>query len=108
MKTVFQVGVEVSQMAGSQLPADCKGAFVNVFVGSTDIKKAINTVECSLLEDCYKPINTYEAFEVNLEEYSQSKEGYPMLADLQDIQNNSEVWYGPFYTYPYEELESSD
>lgn len=91
-------------MEGTQLPEGCEGAIVNVYVGAVDIRAAMERAELSLLADFYRPVKIMAAFELDLEGTDfDTEEGYPGNADLQDIKNNSEVWYGPFYTFPPDE-----
>ena len=67
-KRIYRVEVEVEPMEGTQLPSDCVGAFVDVYLGSSNIIDAIRIVESELLQDCFKPVKTYAAFELNLDE----------------------------------------
>jgi hypothetical protein len=101
-KYIFRVGVEVTQMEGTQLPSECGGACVNVYLGADDIRDAIDLAECELLSDCYKPIYTYEAYELDLEDtdYNTDEEGEPGNDDLLNLQKNGGIWYGCFHTYP--------
>ncbi|GAA6170308.1 hypothetical protein [Sessilibacter corallicola] len=89
-------------MKGTQLPSDCAGAFVNVFLCSPNMVEAIKLVEAELLQDCYKPVNTYAAFELNLNDtdYDTDEEGYPDNEDLMNLHRNGGIWYGPFHCYP--------
>ena len=95
-------------MEGTQLPDNCEGAFVNVYIGADDIRKAMDIAERNLLDDCYKPVRLSAAFELDLEgiDYDSDEKGYPGNADLQDIRNNADVWYGPFNCFPHERDES--
>jgi len=69
MKTyIYRVEVEVIPMAGTQLPDDVAGAFVNCYVGANNICEAVELVEQKLLDDCYKPFNTFAAFCLDLDE----------------------------------------
>lgn len=105
MNSVYRVEFEVEKMEGTQLPEHCEGAFVNVYIGTDNIKKAIDMTEKSLLKDCYKPFRIIAAFELDLEETDCEtvEKGCPSNADLQNIRINSDIWYGPFHCYPYEE-----
>ena len=98
---VYRVEVEVAPMAGTQLPPDWIGAFVNVYIGAENILEAISNVESQLLEDLYRPVNTSAAFELDLDEtnYDTDEEGYPGNRDLIHLQNTGEIWYGPFHTF---------
>ena len=101
-KNLYRVEVEVEPMEGTQLPSDCAGAFVNGYLSSPNIIEAIKSVEAELLQDCYKPVNTYAAFELDLEDrdYDTDEEGYPGNQDLRILQQNGGIWYGPFNCYP--------
>lgn len=107
MKAVFRIGVHVRPMEGTQLPPDVGGAFVNIYIGIDDIRKAIDIAEGTLLEDCYKPFRVYEAYEIDIEDFEgdveENEEGYPTLRELEEIRGNNGFWYGPFNTYPLEE-----
>ena len=96
-------------MEGTQLP-DCGGAFVNVYVGTDDIRTAIDKVETQLLEDRYKPVCTYDAYALDIDEtdYDTDEEGYPGNDDLRQIKETGEIWYGPFNLYPPEDEDSDD
>lgn len=102
---VYRIEVEVEPMAGTQLPSDCAGAFVNVYLGSQNIIKAIKSVEAELLQDCYNPVNTFGAFELDLEgtDYDTDEKGYPGNEDLENLKTNGNIWYGPFHCYPPED-----
>jgi len=102
MKTyIYRVEVEVIPMEGSQLPEDAAGAFVNCYVGADNICEAVQLIEQKLLEDCYKPFNSFAAFSLNLHEvnYDTDEEGCPNNTDLIKLQNTGDIWYGPFNTY---------
>ena len=105
MKNVYRIGVEVQKMEGTQLPEDCAGAFVSVYIGANKIYEAIISVEKQLLEDRYDPVETYEAYLLDLEEndYDTDEKGYPGNEDLKIIKETGNIWYGPFHTFPYEE-----
>ncbi len=94
-------------MEGSQLPLDCAGAFVNVYLSSVNIIEAIKSAEAELLGDCYNPFNTHAAYELDLGEldYDTEEEGYPDNQDLMNLQANGGIWYGPFHCYPPEETQ---
>jgi len=98
---VYRIEVEVAPMKGTQLPTDWLGAFVNVYIGSENIVRAIESVEKQLLEDCYRPIKTSAAFELDLDEtdYDTDEEGYPGNKDLIHLGRTGEIWYGPFHVY---------
>ncbi len=97
-KDVYRVEVEVAPMEGTQLPADTIGAFVNVYAGADSIREAIDVVEEALHSDCYKPIETYAAYQLDLEDidYDTDEEGYPGNDDLIRLKETGDVWYGPF------------
>ena len=103
-KDVYRIEVEVGPMEGTQLPEECESAFVNVYVGANDIREAIDLVEEQLLSDCYKPIETSAAFQLDLDEteFDTDEEGYPDNEDLLNIQKTGGVWYGPFNWWPRE------
>ncbi len=92
-------------MEGSQLPADCAGAFVSVYLGSTNIIEAIKSAEDELLQDRYRPLNTHGAFELDLEELDHYEEELPSNDELLNLRNNGGIWYGPFNCYPPEESQ---
>lgn len=106
-KYLFRVEVEVEPMEGTSLPPDVSGAFVNVFVGENDIRDAINKVEAQLLKDCYKPVYTYAAYEIDLSknDFTTNDEGYPVIEDLVRIQESKSMWYSSFNCFPPEEKE---
>lgn len=106
-KSLYRVEVEVVPMEGAQLPPDCAGAFVNVFLSAPNIVEAIQSVEAELIQDCYKPVNTYAAFELDLEgtDYDSDEEGYPGNEELMNLQINGGIWYGPFNCYPPEDAQ---
>ncbi|BCE03215.1 hypothetical protein [Marinicellulosiphila megalodicopiae] len=98
---IFRVEVEVIPMSGTQLPDDAAGAFVNCYIGADNIREAIDLVEAQLLEDCYKPFQTYAAFSLDLDEvdYDTLEDGLPDNEDLLKLQSTGAIWYGPFNTY---------
>ncbi|MCU7838548.1 MAG: hypothetical protein KZQ94_04095 [Candidatus Thiodiazotropha sp. (ex Troendleina suluensis)] len=106
-KYIFRVEVEVEPMEGTTLPTDTAGAFVNVYVGANHIRDAIEKVETQLLKDCYKPVYTYAAYEMDLDnnDYDTNEEGYPNNKDLIKIQESRTMWYSPFNCFPPEEKE---
>ncbi|MES9818587.1 MAG: hypothetical protein ABW155_18265 [Candidatus Thiodiazotropha sp.] len=69
IKKPYRIQVEVKPMEGTQLPSDVAGAYVNVYLGAKDICEAIKLTEAELRNDCYKPVNTYAAFEVDMEDH---------------------------------------
>lgn len=99
---LYRIEVEVEPMEGTQLPSDCAGAFVNVYLSSPNIIAAITSAEAELLQDCYKPVVTYAAFELDLEEMDcgSEEDGYPNNEDLINLKTNGGIWYGPFNCYP--------
>lgn len=102
---IYRITVEVEPMEGTQLPAECAGAFVSVYLGENNIINAIQRAESELLKDCYKPVHTSSAYELDLEEddFDTEERGYPNNSDLANIKATGTVWYGPFHTYPPEE-----
>ena len=107
IENVYRITVEVTGMEGSQLPEDCGGAFVNVYVSATNIKSAIDSAEDFLLRDLYRPIQTTSANQ--LEDYAFEgeyyEEGDPTNEDLMALKNSGGVWYAAFHTYPPESDE---
>lgn len=93
-------------MEEAQLPPNCAGAFVNVYLGADSIVEAINMAEAELLRDYYRPIDTAAALELNLDEtnYDMAEQGYPGNKDLMNLQANGGVWYGPFFCYLPEDI----
>lgn len=106
-KYVFRVEVEVEPMEGTSLPPDMAGAYVNVFVGADNICDAVNKVETQLLKDLYKPVYTYAAYQIDVEnaEENEIEEGYPEKADLLKMMESRTMWYSPFHCFPPEEKE---
>ena len=105
MGRVFRVQVEVGQMEGTQLPSDCQGAFVNVYVGAVTIREALDKAEAQLLADRYRPIDISEAYELDLEgaNFDTDERGYPGNDDLRQLRESGDTWYGPFNAFPPEE-----
>ncbi|MCW1926639.1 hypothetical protein OKA05_29065 [Luteolibacter arcticus] len=110
MSRVFRVEVEVGHMKGCQLPEEAAGAFVNVYVSAAVLRDALDLAERFLIEDHYRPIDIYAAFELDLEgiDHDTEEVGYPGNADLQELQLHGGRWYGPFTTFPYEDEEPSE
>jgi hypothetical protein len=110
MNRVFRIQVEVGHMSGCQLPEDAAGAFVNVYVGASTIRDAMDRAERYLVEDRYRPIDIYAAYELDLdgEDYDTDEEGYPGNADLEEIRLHGGCWYGPFITFPHDEDSVDD
>jgi len=104
-RRLYRIEVEVEPMQGTTLPPDCAGAYVNVYLAAVNIIEAIKSVESELLSDLYMPINTYGAFELDLEEtdYDTDEEGCPGNKDLLNLKLNGGIWYGPFHLYPPED-----
>jgi hypothetical protein len=93
---LFRMSVEVKRMEGTQLPADCSGACVGVYVRANDIKEAIDLAESELRNDKYLPFRTYEATEIDIEDLTEeneeySEEGDPESKDLINIFSNGGV-----------------
>jgi len=97
----YRIEVEVAPMEGTQLPSHCSGAFVNVYVAAKTIREAIDIVEEQLLSDCYKPIKTTAAYELDVDEdeYPDVDDGYPDREDIINLCKTGGYWYGPFYTF---------
>jgi hypothetical protein len=108
MYRVFRIQVEVGHMRGCQLPEDAAGAFVNVYVGASTIRDAMDLAERYLTEDRYRPIDISVAYELDLDgvDYDTDEEAYPGNAELEEIQHNGGHWYGPFNTFPYDVSDS--
>lgn len=107
---LFRIAVEVKHMEGTQLPEECSGAFVGVYLRANNIKEAIDLAEKELLDDKYLPVRTYEAIEIDVEDLTEeneeySQEGDPESEDLINIYQNGGVWYAAFNLYPPEENE---
>lgn len=105
---LFRVMVEVTHMKGTQLPLDCGGAFVGVYLRSSNIMDAIKLAEDELLDDKYQPVRTYEAVEIDVEDLTDKNEEYasegdPESSDLINIFHNGGLWYTAFNTFPMEE-----
>ncbi|MBP8203896.1 MAG: hypothetical protein KAX70_08215 [Pseudomonas sp.] len=102
MKSVFKITVHVTHMDGTQLPPDCGGAFVNVYVSSDRIKDAIDLAEQQLLSDLYRPIETVSAFQIDVEDFDDVyvDEGDPSGEDLENILANGGYLYAAFNLYP--------
>ena len=90
-------------MLGSSLPAEWAGAFVNVYVGATNIKAAIDYAESALADDKYQPINIDAAWEIDLDQptnlESDNSEDFPSEDELLEVQRNGGVLYGAFHGY---------
>lgn len=104
MSRVFRVNIEVGHMEGCQLPIEAAGAIVSVYVGSHTLRDALDRAEQQLREDRYRPIDAISVYELDLdvEDFDTEEEGYPNNADLEKIRDTMGLWYGPFYTFPYE------
>lgn len=107
---LFRVAVEVKHMEGTQLPPDCSGACVGVYLRADDIKEAIDLAESELRKDKYLPRRTYEAVEIDIEDLADESEEYieegdPETDDLLKIYKNGGVWYTAFNLYPPEKHE---
>lgn len=95
-------------MNGCQLPASVAGAFVNVYVSAPALRDALNLAERYLIEDHYRPIDIYAAYELDLEgvDYDTDEAGYPGNANLEELRLQGGRWYGPFNTFPYEDAQT--
>ncbi|MEH6911327.1 MAG: hypothetical protein V7459_12130 [Oceanicoccus sp.] len=102
MNYVFRVNVQVEPMQGSQLPDDCAGAYVDVYIGASNIREAIDDVESELLADCYKPKRTCSAVEIDLDspDLEADAESAPTIEEFLHIQDSGEIFYGEFHCYP--------
>ncbi len=106
---LFRMAVEVIHMEGTQLPEECSGACVGVYLRANDIKEAIDLAEKELLDDKYLPVRTYEATEIDIEDLTEENEEYSEEGepeeDLINIYQNGGIWYTAFNLYPPEEHE---
>lgn len=107
---LFRVMTEVKHMEGTQLPFDCAGAFVGVYLRAPSIRCAIDEAETQLKDDKYLPVHTYEAVEIDLEDLTDENEEYrsegdPETVDLIKIYENGGIWYTAFNLYPHESSE---
>ncbi|MCC5856375.1 MAG: hypothetical protein JJU10_11960 [Idiomarina sp.] len=111
---LFRITVEVKHMEGTQLPSDCAGGCVGVYLRAENIKAAIDLAEASLLEDKFLPVRTLEATEVNLEAMAEQydmpgedelAEGEPDFDDLLAIMKQGGVWYTAFHLFSFEKHE---
>ena len=104
-KTLFCVEVEVVKGPHDPLPADCGGAFVNVYLAAADIRAALDDAEASLHRNHYRVHSLEAAFTVDLGEYMKDPEaeGEPEYDDLLALLDNGDIWYGTFHCYPPEE-----
>ncbi len=105
MKNIYRIDIEVTHMEGTQLPNDCGGGFVSVYLREGSIKSAIDSAESELLSDLYQPVEVNAAYKIEEDEFSElePEEGYPEESDLENMLINGGVWYGPFHLYPVEE-----
>lgn len=88
-------------MEGTTLPPDWAGAYVNVYLGAGNLIEAIQNAESALLVDRYRPISTYAAWEVDLEELSleqseKSEEQSITVSDFENLCANGGVMYSGF------------
>jgi len=109
MSRVFRIEVEVGHMSGCQLPDGTAGAFVNVYVSAPTLRDAMDLAERYLIEDRYRPIDIFAAYELDLEgvDYDSDEAGYPGNADLEEIRLRGGRWYGPFNAFRFDELDES-
>ena len=105
MKSIYRIDLEVAHMEGTQLPADCGGGFVSVYLRDCNIRSAMDSAESELLSDLYKPVEINAVYKIDEDEFSElePEEGYPDESDLKNMLVNGGVWYGPFHLYPVEE-----
>jgi hypothetical protein len=105
MKSIYRVDLEVTHMEGTQLPIDCGGGFVSVYLRDYNIRSAIDNAESELLSDLYKPVEVNAAYKIDEDEFSEiePEEGYPEESDLKNMLANGGVWYGPFHLFPVED-----
>lgn len=105
---VYQVEIEVGHMEGTQLPKDCGGGFVNVYIAADSLVEAVKESEAHLLSDCYKPIDTVAAYAIDLDDCEENglgveeSEDEPSLDVLLKLKDNDGVRYGAFHLYPKE------
>ena len=92
-------------MPETQLPVDCAGAVVNVYISAVTLREALDLVERQLTKDRYRPVDFCEAYELDLEgtDFDTDEKGYPGNADLEQIRVEGGHWYGPFFTFPHED-----
>lgn len=102
---LFCVEVEVGRARRDPLPADCGGAFVNVYLAAPDIRTALDWAEHSLGRDHYRVHRLEAVFTIDLGEYIKDPEaeGEPEYDDLAALLDQGGVWYGTFHCYPLEE-----
>lgn len=108
---LFRIMVEVTHMKETQLPLDCDGAFVGVYLRSSNILEAIQIAESELRDDKYLPVRTFEAVEIDIEDLTDENEEYasegdPETSDLMEIFNNGGLWYTAFNTFPIEDEQA--
>lgn len=106
--SVFCIEVEVLRSRHDSLPAECGGAFVNVYLAAADIRSALDLAETSLSDDGYRVHSLEAAFTVDLGEYLKDPEdpnaqGEPEYEDLLQLLDDGSVWYGTFHCYPPDE-----
>lgn len=107
-QNLYRILVEVGPMSGTDLPEDCGGAWVDVYLAADTIKSAIDAAEHALLEDRYRPVATLEAFTLDLEHYTDYDEAeeadhIPTADELLQLWETGGVWYSAFFTFPPEE-----
>ncbi|GAB1266165.1 hypothetical protein [Aurantivibrio infirmus] len=107
MKSIFRIDIEVAHMEGTQLPMDCGGAFVSVYLREENIRAAMDSAESELLTDLYKPKEITAAYQIDEDEFEEleEEEGYPNEKDFRNLLLNGGVWYGPFHLFPAESHE---
>ena len=96
---LYRCGVEVAQMPGSSLPKGWRGAYVNVYIVAKNIRNAIDLSEQSLLSDMYKPVDTFTAWEVDLEHWQQEEDDVRSKADVESLVEPGEYLYSGFHGY---------
>tara|TARA_B100001989_G_scaffold252549_1_gene235016 strand:+ start:958 stop:1287 length:330 start_codon:yes stop_codon:yes gene_type:complete len=102
MKKLYCVLIEVIASENSQLPQGCAGAFVSIYLCANDIIEAIMSAENALQQDCYKPINTSSAYQVEIDELETNRDNIdiPQQENIENLMKNGGVWYGTFHTFP--------
>jgi len=101
---VYRIQVEVLPMEGTSLPSDWSGAFVNVYVGATNIITAIKSAESQLYADFYKPDNTYAAYEIDMNNLdmheSNDDEDGISTENIRNLSAGGGILYGAFHGFP--------
>ena len=106
--SVYRIQVEVLPMEGTSLPSDWSGAFVNVYVGATNIIEAIKFAEDQLYTDSYEPNNTYAAYEIDLDSLEEHDNNDDDGISTENIKNLSTggILYGAFHGFSPEQSDT--